>query len=267
MYFSELANIAKGKQLQLFEDRPVITWMHDSRKAVVSDGTVFLAIGGMHRDGHAFIAELYEMGVRQFVVEKEINIGPQANVLVVRSSIEALQRIVAYHRSQIKCPVIGITGSNGKTIIKEWLYQLLSPDFKIAKNPASYNSQLGVPLSVWQIQDHHSLGIFEAGISTVNEMENLQAVLQPTFGIFTNIGSAHNEGFSSLEEKINEKLKLFKEAEFVIYCKDHVLIDTAVQKKGIRPFSWGTTSDADVMVRKSENSYDIYYHGRNFSLL
>jgi Alr-MurF fusion protein len=266
MYFSELARITDGKQLQLVHDYAVTTLMHDSRKAVVTDGTLFFAIGGKHRDGHDFIPELYEMGIRQFVVEKKISVGPEANVLLVDSSISALQKIVAYHRSRMKCPVIGITGSNGKTIIKEWLYQLLSPDFKIAKNPASYNSQLGVPLSVWQIQEHHTLGIFEAGISTVNEMARLQKVLLPTFGVFTNIGSAHSEGFTGIEQKIDEKLQLFKEAELIIYCKDHELIDTAVKRKGIRSFTWGTTPDADVIVSKSENAYKISFDGKEFLL-
>ena len=266
MYFSQLAKITDGTQLHLSHDREVTTLMHDSRKAIVTEGTVFFAIGGKHRDGHHFIPELYEMGIRQFVVEMEITVGPEANVLLVNSSVPALQNIVAYHRSRMKCPVIGITGSNGKTIIKEWLYQLLSPDFKIAKNPASYNSQLGVPLSVWQIQEHHTLGIFEAGISTVNEMARLQRVLLPTFGIFTNIGSAHSEGFASVEEKTDEKLQLFNEAEFVIYCKDHDLIDKAVKKKGIRGFTWGSTANADVVVSKSENAYKISFDGKEFLL-
>src|SRR5690606_15666693 len=135
-------------------------------------------------------------------------------------AIEALQRTAAHHRKKFRLPVLGLTGSNGKTIIKEWLYQLLAPDFKVAKNPASYNSQIGVPLSVWQIGDHHTLGIFEAGISTVGEMHNLQSVIRPTLGIFTNIGPAHDEGFRSREEKVAEKLQLFSDNIPVIYCKD-----------------------------------------------
>src|SRR5690606_38426101 len=167
-------------------------------------------------------------------------ISGKANILIVPSSIQALQDISAFHRSQIAAPVIGITGSNGKTIIKEWLYQLLSPDYKIAKNPASYNSQLGVPLSVWQMQQHHTLGIFEAGISTVGEMQNLQKVIRPTIGIFTNIGSAHSEGFSSVEEKVREKLRLFTETPVVFYCRDHALVHNAIEQAGIHGFSWGS---------------------------
>src|SRR5690606_15854788 len=137
---------------------------------------------------HKFIAALYEAGVRQFVVERPVTIGGDANVLQVASSISAIQDIASVHRHGTDVPVIAVTGSNGKTIVKEWLYQLLSPDFQIAKNPASYNSQLGVPLSVWQLQAYHTLGIFEAGISTTGEMARLQKILRPTIGVFTNIG-------------------------------------------------------------------------------
>jgi len=266
MQFSDLEAITGGKTTQLFRDRAVTTLATDSRKAVPGEDTVFFAIDGLHHDGHHFINALYELGIRQFIVEKETRPGPEANVLLVKSSVQALQQIAAKHRSKIKCPVIGVTGSNGKTIIKEWLYQLLSRDFSIAKNPASYNSQLGVPLSVWQLQTHHTLGIFEAGISTVNEMQNLQKVIKPTFGIFTNIGSAHNEGFANIGEKIKEKLALFSESDFVIYCKDHALIDTAVQNSGIRAFTWGKTAQADVVISKEHNHYKVRVKETVFSL-
>lgn len=256
--FSHLEHITGGKTLQLFRDEPIHTLVTDSRKANVSEGAIFFAIGGVHHDGHQFIGRLHEMGIRQFVVERAVSgLGPDANVLQVDSSITALQRIVAHHRLQIKAPVIGITGSNGKTIIKEWLYQLLSPEFKIAKNPASYNSQLGVPLSVWQIQQHHTLGIFEAGISTVNEMARLQKVLQPTLGIFTNIGPAHDEGFRDTEQKIREKLKLFVSCEKVIYCKDHHSIDEIIMQEGIPAYSWGTDENATVRIEKKGPGYQV----------
>jgi len=164
MLFSELEKITGGKVLSMVSDSAVTTLVTDSRKAVLSEGSLFFAIGGAHHDGHRFVPRLLEQGIKQFVVEHPVeNIEGRANVLLVGSSIKALQDIAAYRRSQSLAPVIGITGSNGKTIIKEWLYQLLAPDIKIAKNPASYNSQLGVPLSVWQMQKHHTLGIFEAG--------------------------------------------------------------------------------------------------------
>jgi len=265
MLFSQLENITHGKILQLFRDESLTTLLTDSRKAIVSGGAIFFAIGGAHHDGHQFVRRLHERGIRQFVVEKPLpEIGEECNVLLVDSSVRALQEIVANHRSYINVPVIGITGSNGKTIVKEWLYQLLSPDFKISKNPASYNSQLGVPLSVWQIQKHHTLGIFEAGISTVNEMARLQKVLQPTLGIFTNIGSAHNEGFESTEDKVREKLRLFKDADLVIYCKDHPLVDEAIRQAGIRSFSWGTNDSASVRIKKEGNRYRINTPAENF---
>jgi alanine racemase len=267
MLFSDLEAIANGKILQLFQDQEIITLLTDSRKATVTEGAVFFAIGGLHHDGHQYIPKLYEQGIRQFIVERPVSgIGKEANVLLVDSSIAALQRMVAKHRSGITAPVIGITGSNGKTIIKEWLYQLLSPDFKIAKNPASYNSQLGVPLSVWQIQSHHNLGIFEAGISTVNEMQNLEKVLKPTIGIFTNIGSAHDEGFKNKEEKIREKLKLFKHTELVIYCKDHLAIDEAMQQTGMPSLTWGESDNADIKIAKEETGYSVISPQQKFSL-
>src|SRR5690349_1662498 len=240
MFFSQLASITGGTILHSFRDLPVTNLITDSRKAVPAEGAIFFAITGKHHDGHRFLEKLYESGIRQFIVERAVPpIGADCNVLLVASSITALQQIVAHHRSTIKVPVIGITGSNGKTIVKEWLYQLLSPEFKIAKNPASYNSQLGVPLPVWQLQNHHTLGIFEAGISTVHEMDKLETILKPTIGVFTNIGSAHNEGFETTEQKVREKLLLFKESEVVIYCRDHTRIHDAIKSTGIPALHWG----------------------------
>lgn len=266
MLFSELKSITDGQLLQLSQDGPVTTLLTDSRKATASDGAVFFAINGLHHDGHRFIPQLYRAGVRQFVVEHPTEIGSEANALLVKSSVTALQQIVAFHRSGIQIPVVGITGSNGKTIVKEWLYQLLSPDFKIAKNPASYNSQIGVPLSVWQLQPHHTLGIFEAGISTVNEMGNLQRVLRPTVGIFTNIGPAHDEGFSDVDEKIREKLKLFAETPVVVYCKDHDIIDRAFQYAGLNGFTWGTQSGATLRVVRQNEIFHITGRQEEFML-
>lgn len=266
MLFSELENITGGKTLQLADDRPVSTLLTDSRKAIVERGTIFFAIGGAHHDGHHFVTKLYEQGIRQFVVERPMVIGPDANVLLVDSSISALQKTAGKHRTTIKAPVIGITGSNGKTIIKEWLYQLLSPEFKIAKNPASYNSQLGVPLSVWQMQSHHTLGIFEAGISTKNEMQRLEKVLKPTIGIFTNIGSAHSEGFKSQSEKISEKLTLFSGCEVLIYCKDHQPIAQALSQSAIPAMTWGSTDDASVKITKEGGHYRVISSAENFRI-
>ena len=205
------------------------------------------------------------MGIRQFVVEQavsDLREFPEANFLFVPSTVDALQKLAAFHRSSFSIPVIGITGSNGKTIVKEWLFQMLSKDQAIVKNPGSFNSQVGVPLSVWQMQSHHQIGIFEAGISTRGEMERLQKVIQPSIGIFTNIGSAHDEGFSSQEEKINEKLKLFRTAEIVIYRADQEAVENAIKKSGLKGFSWGNSKAADMVTSLEGERCEVVYSGQ-----
>lgn len=237
--FTTLEKLVRGNTIQMPADRPVTTLLTDSRKAIVNEGSLFFAIVGERHDGHDFIPELYRQGIRQFVVEKNVKLQiPEANILKVTNSIEALQLLAQAHREQFKIPVIGITGSNGKTIVKEWLYQLLYRDFSIIKNPGSYNSQIGVPLSVWNMQPHHQFGIFEAGISLPGEMEKLERIIQPSIGIFTNIGSAHDEGFPDTKQKIKEKLKLFKNTETLIYCQDHTAIASLIQEAKIPALSW-----------------------------
>jgi alanine racemase len=183
----------------------------DSRKAFSPATSIFFAIISPRRNGHDFIGELYRKGVRCFVVSSSID-GvdyPEATFIQVQDTVAALQQIAAWHRAQFKIPIIGITGSNGKTIVKEWLFQLLHQEYAIVRSPKSYNSQVGVPLSVWQIRSYHTLAIFEAGISQPGEMEKLEAIIRPTVGVFTSLGEAHSEGFVSKEEKEKEKRKLF----------------------------------------------------------
>ncbi len=266
--FSQLATICEGTSLQLAKERNVEDLIIDSRKAMASEQALFFAISGERHDGHTYIAELYSKGIRQFIVERPIVLTtfPEANVLHVASSIHALQNLASSHRSNFTAPVIAITGSNGKTIIKEWLYQLLSPDYRVVKNPGSYNSQLGVPLSVWQMQSHHELGIFEAGISRPGEMQNLQKIIQPSIGIFTNIGTAHDEGFSSFEQKISEKLRLFSNVEKLIYRYDHEPIRTSVLAAQIPSFSWGMSEDADLNFISSGNEFIFQWNGKNQAL-
>lgn len=261
MNFSELSVITGGQVIHLEGDRPVVYLITDSRKPVLHEGALFIAMAGERHDGHDYIRTLYEQGIRQFIVERnyEWKNFPQANVLQVTSSLRALQLMAAYHRNQFLIPVIGITGSNGKTIVKEWLFQLLALEYNIIKNPGSYNSQLGVPLSVWQMQDHHQLGIFEAGISKPDEMENLEHIINPTLGVFTNIGSAHDENFPGLKNKISEKLKLFKRVNQLIYCADHTEINAAIKASNITALSWGFTPSADVIVEKENNHYHFKY--------
>jgi Alr-MurF fusion protein len=263
--FSQLQDITQGQVLGFYKDLPVTSLIVDSRKALNFNDALFFAIKGERHDGHQYIMDLYEQGIRQFIVEESPRFPlPQCNVLKVPSSIRALQQIAAQHRKQFSIPVIGVTGSNGKTIIKEWLFQMLSKWEVIVKNPGSYNSQIGVPLSVWQIQKQHTLGIFEAGISHTGEMENLKAIIEPTFGIFTNIGTAHDEGFTDITEKACEKLKLFADVKTIVFCHDHALIRGLIREKNLPGYSWGFSKDADLFVtRESAFSYRCD-HGDSF---
>ncbi len=223
----------------------------DSRKIVFPSSSLFFAIAGARRNGETFIKEVYERGVRNFVVQKGFDTSSfgNANFLLVNNVMQSLQALAAHHRKQFSIPVIGITGSNGKTIVKEWLYQLLQNDYTIVRSPRSYNSQIGVPLSVWQINTQHTLGIFEAGISTVNEMHALEQIIQPTIGVLTNIGEAHSEGFKNDAEKINEKLKLFSHCKQLVYCKDS--LSSNIQNTSTQLFSWSRKDkQATVFIEK-----------------
>jgi Alr-MurF fusion protein len=266
--FSLLQDITQGQVLGFYKDLPVAALIIDSRKALNSNDALFFAIKGERHDGHQYIMDLYEQGIRQFIVEENPRFPlPQCNVLKVPSSISALQQIAAEHRKQFLIPVIGITGSNGKTIIKEWLFQMLSKWEVVVKNPGSYNSQVGVPLSVWQIQKQHTLGIFEAGISRPGEMEKLKAVIAPTFGIFTNIGTAHDEGFADTREKAIEKLKLFEDVKTIVYCHDHVLIHELIRERNLAGYSWGFSPGADLYItRDSASSYTCGYGQDSFQV-
>ncbi|WP_233549707.1 bifunctional UDP-N-acetylmuramoyl-tripeptide:D-alanyl-D-alanine ligase/alanine racemase [Flavobacterium sp. 102] len=222
----------------------------DSRSLQNGENTLFFAISGPNNDGHSYIEELIEKGVKHFVVTYIPSaVAGKANFLVVENTLEALQKFASYYRSLFEFPIIGITGSNGKTIIKEWLNFLLSPDYNIIRSPKSYNSQVGVPLSILGIKEKHNLGIFEAGISTMNEMEKLQKIIRPTIGILSNIGSAHDEGFPSVAEKIKEKLKLFTSVNVLILNKNKT-INAFVNPK-IKTFSWcSDDKSADVYITK-----------------
>lgn len=196
----------------------------DSRNIADPAQSIFFAIKGPRRTGASYIPDVYQQGVRAFVIDEAVNTNEfkEAVFFSVPDTIKALQAIAAYHRSKFSIPVIGITGSNGKTIVKEWLYQLLQPDFNIVRSPRSYNSQIGVPISVWQMNEQHELGIFEVGISAKGEMQALAEIVQPTIGVFTNIGDAHNEGFANVAEKVAEKTKLFASASKIIIASDYI---------------------------------------------
>jgi alanine racemase len=225
----------------------------DSRSLQNTSSTLYFALLGPNHDGHHYVAELLEQGVQNFVVSYiPSNLQGKANFLVVENTLQALQTFAAAYRNDFDFPVIGITGSNGKTIIKEWLNFLLSPDYNIIRSPKSYNSQVGVPLSVLGINEKHNLGIFEAGISTVNEMANLQRIIKPTIGILSNIGTAHDEGFHDAGEKIKEKLKLFSSAEVLIMNKNRTV--EAFLNPKIKTFTWSSDEGkADVFVIAKES--------------
>jgi alanine racemase len=224
----------------------------DSRSLQNSATTLFFALAGPNNDAHIYIEELISKGVQNFVVTHiPDGVQAKANFLVVKNTLEALQKLAAYYRSLFDIPVVGITGSNGKTIVKEWLNFLLSPDYTIIRSPKSYNSQVGVPLSVFGINEQHNFGIFEAGISTVSEMEKLEPIIRPTIGVLTNIGSAHDEGFADVNEKIIEKLRLFDHSQILIYQKNKAV--SALIPTKINTFSWSfVDASADVFVAKTQ---------------
>ncbi|SHM70551.1 bifunctional UDP-N-acetylmuramoyl-tripeptide:D-alanyl-D-alanine ligase/alanine racemase [Flavobacterium chilense] len=250
-----------GSDTDVFVDHISI----DSRSLQNGSKTLFIALSGVNNDAHLYIPELIEKGVQNFVVQYiPENAKDKANFLLVKNSLNALQQFAAYYRSLFNFPIIGLTGSNGKTIVKEWLNFLLSPDYNIIRSPKSYNSQVGVPLSVIAINEKHNLGIFEAGISTINEMVKLEKIIKPGIGVLTNIGSAHDEGFENLKQKINEKLLLFKESTVIIYqknkvveeCLDLFCIENPLKDRKL--FSWSfTDSTANVFILKKENKGEI----------
>ncbi len=220
-----------------------IDWLlTDSRSLSFPETTLFFALPTKRNSGARYIDELYARGVRNFVVSSaEFRTGmKEANFLVVSNPLKALQELAAEHRKRFQPPVVGITGSNGKTVVKEWLYQLLAPDRVIARSPRSYNSQIGVPLSVWQMDESTEVGIFEAGISEPGEMRSLEKMISPTIGILTNIGGAHQENFFSMQEKCMEKLSLFKECDVVIYDGDNEFISNCVARAllSAREIAW-----------------------------
>jgi alanine racemase len=244
----------------------------DSRKLIFPAQCIFFAIKGRLTDGHHFIATLYQQGVRHFVLSETpvLEEYPDASFIVTPNVVQILQKYAIYHRTQFELPLIAITGSNGKTILKEWLSQLLEQDYSLVKSPKSYNSQIGVPLSVLAINTQHNLGIFEAGISQVDEMQQLQSILKPSIGIFTNIGKAHASGFSNLEEKIKEKLYLFKGAAVLIYSINHSLLHQKITKTfastHTQLWSWGASVEAKIpiytQIRTRKTLVQIHWTGK-----
>ncbi len=230
---AEIADILNIGEKQLNNREAVVSQLlTDSRSLNYPQETLFFALKTKNNDGHNYIPLLHGQGVRNFVVEhigEAMRAMHDANFLVVPNTLEALQAIATSHRRRFNIPVIGITGSRGKTTVKEWLNQLLNDDFKIVRSPRSYNSQIGVPLSLWDIDDVTQLAIIEAGISTTGEMANLQTMIRPTIGVITNIGNEHNDGFASMAEKAQEKAKILTNCECIVYCADDPLVTATIK--------------------------------------
>jgi len=250
---NKISEIVKGKLFATNNDS-IDNIITDSRNFISSSNSLFVCLVGHNNDGHNYILDLYNAGLRNFLVSKPLNFDEfeNANFILVQNTLIALQKLVEIHRQNFDIPVVAITGSNGKTVVKEWISQLLNPFIPLVKSPKSYNSQLGVPLSVWNLNQNHELAIFEAGISQINEMERLEKIICPTIGIITNIGDAHQENFNSLNQKVTEKLKLFKNCKTIIYCKDYFEIDKQIKEnidfneKEI--ISWSFLQNADFVV-------------------
>lgn len=251
-----------------------VRWiLTDSRSLCFPEDTLFFALESRRNDGHRYIPELYRRGVRSFVVSRlpeDMTSCPDANFLQVVSPLKALQRLAERHREAFDIPVVGITGSNGKTVVKEWLYQLLSPEKNVTRSPRSYNSQIGVPLSVWNLDERSEVGLFEAGISEPGEMEALQSVIQPTIGVFTCLGDAHQENFTSYEQKCLEKLKLFKDAKVLVYDMDDARVAGCVNRSAFKGeyFAWSRQRRdvplyiASVEKREAETVVSYIYKGK-----
>lgn len=251
-----IAEIVNGELISNRKDNILIKeLLIDSRKLINTDHCLFFALKSKRNDGHKYIKNLYKRGLRNFVVnqlpEQEEYLN-KANYIVVNDTLDALQKLAAFHRKQMDYMVIGITGSNGKTIVKEWAYQALQKENTIIRSPKSYNSQIGVPLSVWQMKAEHNMAIIEAGISEPEEMDKLQKIIQPDIGIFTNIGEAHGENFINNTQKAGEKLKLFTKVKTLIYSPDQkslqeVLIRSELLER-INSFTWSREQDADLKI-------------------
>lgn len=270
----EITKILKANRIGHTDS--TINWLlTDSRSLSFPEDTLFFALYSLHGDGTKYIKDLYARGVRNFVIASsqghkqnstlDLTFYTEVNFLVVDNTLKALQRLTTHHRNQFKYPVVGITGSNGKTIVKEWLYQLLSADRRVVRSPRSYNSQIGVPLSVWQMNEDADIAILEAGISEPDEMGMLESIIKPTIGVLTNMGGAHQENFFSMQEKCMEKLKLFKNCDVIIYEADSDLISNCMAKSLLtsREIAWSRFNMERPLfisnVDKDENSTRISY--------
>jgi len=272
----QIADIVKGRLTVHSGNITINNLAIDSRKLNAPVTSLFFAIITQRNDGHKYIADLIGQGVSNFCVSYiPAGIEDKANFILVGNTLQALQDLAAAHRHQFSVPVIGITGSNGKTIVKEWLWQLLAEEKTIVRSPQSFNSQVGVPLSVWQMSNIHDIAIFEAGISQPGEMEKLESIIKPDIGIITNIGHAHDVHFESAQQKTSEKLRLFDNSRIIIYCRDAAIIHEEITRKftgKVQPvhFTWGYNKEADVVIvsvdRDRHNTFiSATYQGKHWS--
>ncbi len=256
--FQEISNAIKG-EYHGTSNPPISNLITDSRTYFNAEESVFFAIKGIRHDGHHHLKELFQKGIRNFIISNRdivFDEFPECNFAVVQNTTDALQALAAWHRKQFDIPVIGITGSNGKTIIKEWLFHLLEDEKKTIRSPKSYNSQIGVPLSVWMMEEEHELAIFEAGISQAGEMQKLKSIIAPTIGIFSNIGEPHQANFIDYKHKISEKLKLFESCDILIYSRDYSLIESQIRSNynfdNTKLFCWSRKFPSDLFISRIE---------------
>lgn len=252
MYFiSTICEAVKGRFLQNPKDDQILHLVYDSRRLQQPDASLFFALRTEHNDGHKFLNDAYKKGVRNFIISDSSFVKKlqHCNIIGVDDTLSALQSLSSFHRNHFSIPVVGITGSNGKTIVKEWLNHLLEEDQTIARSPRSFNSQIGVPLSVWQMNEQHTLGIFEAGISHPGEMEQLENIIHPTIGILTNIGEAHSEGFLDNAHKLSEKLLLFKNCPVLIARNKDIGGKKELIGKNTNLLTWGSAETNEFVIR------------------
>ncbi|HEY4153810.1 MAG TPA: bifunctional UDP-N-acetylmuramoyl-tripeptide:D-alanyl-D-alanine ligase/alanine racemase [Puia sp.] len=273
-----IASVINGNFLQFRQDDPVEYLLTDSRRLLFPETSLFFALYGPRRDAHSFLPDLYKRGLRNFIVYRKVEIKdfPDANIVLVGDSLKALQMLAAFHRRRFDYPVIGITGSNGKTIVKEWLNELLEDKYQIVRSPRSYNSQIGVPLSVWLMNETHTLALLEAGISKTGEMKALEEIIHPGIGVFTNIGGAHDEGFENTEAKIREKLLLFEASDRLIYPSDDKVLHQTIlnwqqSHSAVKLFSFGKKGSGLQVIAQKKNpdstELTLSYEGKTWPLL
>ncbi len=273
MRFESLLKLWKASLLGPASQEEVQHILFDSRQYLGQSSALFFAIRGEVHDGHDYILELYHKGLRLFVVEELPKLALEnASFALVESSVKALQQMGGLQRKEVSYPVVGITGSNGKTWVKEWAFQLLHQDYSIVRSPRSYNSQIGVPLSLFNLNKEHALALIEVGVSMPGEMKKLERIVRPDIGIFTNIGSAHQVHFSSMVKKVKEKAELFKRCKTLIFCADHVLIREQVEKNSKSTFfRWSRLPGFELQLesiqpKKDSALLNLVYAGDSFSI-